>query len=90
MNNCKDRNKYAITGCHHRTDLLGQMYRRFPISTENLPMTLSVRDLTEVLGVSRNTAYEQVRSGKIRSIRVGRQFRIPKEAVLDFLEGKVM
>ena len=56
-----------------------------PTSLDNLPLTLRVEELMPIFGVGRNTAYELVRSGQIRSIRVGRQLRIPKGAVLDFL-----
>ena len=38
-----------------------------------------------ILGIGRNTAYELVRSGRLRSIRVGRQVRIPKNALIEFL-----
>lgn len=38
-----------------------------------------------VLCIGRNTAYELVRSGQIRSIRVGRNIRVPKEAVAEYL-----
>ena len=41
-----------------------------------------------ILGIGRNTAYELVRSGRLRSIRVGRQVRIPKNALIEFLEGR--
>lgn len=50
-----------------------------------LPLTLRVEDLMPILGIGRNTAYELVRSGQIRSIRIGRQLRIPKEAVQEYL-----
>ena len=56
-----------------------------PTSLDNLPLTLRVEELMPILGVGRNTAYELVRSGQIRSIRVGRQLRVPKDAILDFL-----
>ena len=52
----------------------------------DLPMTLRVEDLMPLLGIGRNTAYELVRSGRLRSIRVGRQVRIPKNALIEFLE----
>ena len=54
-------------------------------SFEKLPLTLRVEDLMPILGIGRNTAYELVRSGKIRSIRIGRQLRIPKDAIQDYL-----
>ena len=54
-------------------------------SLDDLPMTLRVEELMLILGIGRNTAYELVRSGKLRSIRVGRQIRIPKAEVLRFL-----
>lgn len=52
-------------------------------SFEELPLTLRVEDLMPILGIRRNTAYELVRSGKIRSIRIGRQLRIPKDALVE-------
>ena len=56
-----------------------------PTSFDDLPLTLRVEELMSILGIGRNTAYELIRSGQIKSIRVGRQFRVPKDAVLDFL-----
>lgn len=56
-------------------------------SVEELPLVLRVDDLMPVLGIGRNTAYELVRSGQIRSIRIGQQFRIPREAVVEFISG---
>ena len=57
-------------------------------SLDDLPLVLRVKDLMPVLDIGRNTAYELVRSGQIRSVRVGRKLRIPKQAVEDFLAGK--
>ena len=54
-------------------------------SYDELPLTLRVEDLMPILGIGRNTAYELVRSGKIRSTRIGRQLRIPKDALQDYL-----
>lgn len=59
-----------------------------PVSFNDLPLTLRVEELMPVLGIVRNTAYELVRSGQIRSIRVGRQLRVPKDALLEFLSRK--
>ena len=54
-------------------------------SFDELPLTLRVEDLMPILGIGRNTAYELIRCGKIRSIRIGRQLRIPKDAIQDYL-----
>ena len=54
-------------------------------SYDELPLTLRVEDLTSILDIGRNTAYEMVRCKKIRSIRIGKQLRIPKQALIDYL-----
>lgn len=51
----------------------------------DLPLVLSVHDLARVLGIGKNTAYDLVRSGRIKSIRIGHRIRITKSALLDFL-----
>ena len=56
-------------------------------SLDDLPMTLRVEELMPILGIGRNTAYELVRSGKLRSIRDGRQVRVPRDALIEFLEN---
>ena len=46
-----------------------------------LPLFLTVPQVAAVLGIGRNTAYSLVRSGQLRSVRVGRQIRVPKDAL---------
>ena len=58
-------------------------YRSF----DELPLTLRVEDFLPILGIGRNTAYELVRSRKIRSIRIGKQLRIPKDALIKYLSA---
>ena len=62
-------------------DALGTEYHSF----DDLPLTLRVEDLRPILGVGRNTAYELVRAGQIRSIRIGHKICIPKTEVIRFL-----
>lgn len=52
---------------------------------DNLPLVLSVPELASVLHIGRNAAYELVNSGQIRSIRIGKNIRIPQSALLDYL-----
>lgn len=40
-----------------------------------------------ILSIGRNTAFSLVRSGQIRSIRTGKQIRILKHDLRQFLEG---
>lgn len=60
---------------------MNNKYRSF----DELPLTLRVEDLMPILDIGRNTAYELIRCGKIRSIRIGKQLRIPKQALIDYL-----
>lgn len=58
-----------------------------PTSFDDLPLTLRVEELMPILGIGRNTAYELIRCGKINGIRIGKQLRIPKQAVIDYLSN---
>ena len=57
-------------------------------SYDELPLTLRVEDLMSILDIGRNTAYELVRCGTIRSIRIGKQLRIPKDALVEYLSDE--
>lgn len=52
---------------------------------EDLPLVLRVEDLMPLLSIGRNTAYDLVRSGEIRSFRIGRCYRITKDSVVEYL-----
>jgi excisionase family DNA binding protein len=43
----------------------------------NQPLTLTVEQAAEVLGVGRSTAYELVRSGDLRCVRLRRRIVVP-------------
>lgn len=46
---------------------------------------VTVPELAKMLNVGRNTAYELVRAGIVPSIRIGRQVRISKCSVIDYI-----
>lgn len=50
-----------------------------------LPLVLTVEDLTSVLHIGRNKAYDLVNSKQIQSIKVGKQIRIPRAALERYL-----
>ena len=63
------------------------MDKKIPITPDNLPVVLSVQQLADVLQIGRNSAYDLVKSGQIRSIRIGRTIRIPQAALLEYLNN---
>lgn len=54
---------------------------------EQLPLSLTVSELAKVLRIGRNSAYQLVSDGTIYSVHVGRSIRIPRTALLRFLEN---
>ena len=52
----------------------------------NYPDVVDVSELQSMLGnIGRQTAYELVRKGTIKAIKVGKLYRIPKINVIAFL-----
>ena len=50
-----------------------------------IPLVLRIEDIMLLLSIGRNSAYQLVHSGRLESIRVGTQNRIPRQALLRFL-----
>jgi excisionase family DNA binding protein len=48
---------------------------------------LKVREVGAQLRIGRNQAYELVRSGALRSVRIGRAIRVPVEALEEYKAG---
>ena len=46
---------------------------------------VTVGELAKMLKIGRNTAYELVRAGIVPSVKIGRQIRISKQAVLNYI-----
>ena len=57
------------------------------ISENFIPAVMKVEDLAKVLSIGLNSAYDLVRSGQVRSLKVGRIYRIPKSAVEEYLNS---
>lgn len=53
---------------------------------ESLPMLMTVMEMAKVLRIGRNAAYQLVADGRIRTIRVGRGIRVPRNALIQFIE----
>lgn len=48
---------------------------------------LTIADLMDYLAIGKNTAYTLIREGKIKSFRIGRNYKIPKQAVIDYIHS---
>jgi excisionase family DNA binding protein len=51
---------------------------------------MTVAEVAEVLRVSKMTVYRLVHSGEMPAVRFGRSFRVPEEAVSQYLKGAVV
>jgi len=47
---------------------------------------LTVEELCEVLRIGKNTAYRLLKSNEIKSVKIGKIYKIPKKSVRKYLE----
>lgn len=50
---------------------------------------LTVKGLMDYLAIGKNTAYELLKSGKIKHIKIGRNYKIPKESLREYLAKEI-
>lgn len=48
---------------------------------------LTVKELMDYLAIGKNTAYDLLHSKKIRSIKIGRVYKIPKTEVQEYIKN---
>lgn len=53
---------------------------------QNLEELLTVEETAELLRMNRGAVYPLLQSGELKAFRNGRVWRIPKAAVLDFIQ----
>jgi excisionase family DNA binding protein len=51
----------------------------------NEPLTMTVEEAAELLGVSRGLAYEAARRGELPTIRLGRRLLVPTARLLELV-----
>jgi excisionase family DNA binding protein len=59
--------------------------RKKPMSTEC--QTLKIEEAAKILGISRNTAYDAVKTGQLPTVKIGRRFLVPRGALERLLES---
>ena len=55
---------------------------------KDFPDVVTPANLQKMLAVGRNTVYELLRAGIIPSVKIGKQIRISKQAVIDYLHNR--
>jgi len=53
-----------------------------------MPLVIGVIDIADTLKIGRNKAYELINSGAIKSLKVGNQYRVPRDAFISFIKGE--
>jgi excisionase family DNA binding protein len=66
------------------TPSLNDFAQEFPMPTEC--QTLKIEEAAKILGISRNTAYEAVKSGQVPIVKIGRRLLVPRAALERMLE----
>ena len=78
-----EQNALQITNMVEQT-----AFQKRGTSYDDLPLVLRVDDLMKILSIGRNTAYELLRSKAIRSVRIGTTYRIPRDALEEYLKKR--
>lgn len=48
---------------------------------------LTVKEVAEAIGISKNSAYEAIRNGEIPALRIGRRIVVPKRVLDQLLDA---
>jgi excisionase family DNA binding protein len=58
----------------------------YKVALREYPDVLNVEQLSEVLSVSTKTIYKIIRSGELQHLKAGREYRVPKVMVLQYMK----
>lgn len=55
---------------------------------ETYPDVVSIEEIQQMLRIGKNAVYELLKTQKLKSIKVGKRYIVPKKYVIDFLLEK--
>ncbi len=61
---------------------LKELYR---IMFPDYPDIVTVRQLQEMLGISRHLVYNLINGGEVQAVKIGNSFKIPKVSVINYV-----
>ena len=56
---------------------------------ERYPDVVTIRDIQDILHIGKNAVYDLLRENRIKSIRLGKKYIVPKRSIIRFLELSV-
>lgn len=56
---------------------------------ENYKDVVNIKELKNMLNIGRDKAYFLVNSGEIKAFIIGRNIKIPKKSVIDYIEKNI-
>lgn len=59
------------------------------VNETDLPLMLTVMEFAKLLRISKNTAYDYLRTGNIPYVKIGHQIRIFREDAISFIHGNL-
>lgn len=62
---------------------------KLTLTFDELPEIMTPAHLIAYLPLGRDAVYAALKSGAIRSVRVGQKFLVPKTALKEFIDGKL-
>lgn len=62
------------------------MYYDSYVPFKDFPDVMNVAQMQKALGIGRSTAYGLIRAGEVAHIRIGDTIRIPKQALINYLQ----
>lgn len=55
----------------------------YPNAPEDI---ITLEELCDILAIGKNTAYQLLKNHKIAAFRIGRNWKIPRQSVTDFIQ----
>ena len=67
---------------------MGNIKENYELMFTTYPDIVNITQLKEMLGIGINLAYKLVRSKTIPSLKVGREYKIPKRNIIAYLTNQ--
>lgn len=67
---------------------MGSIKENYQMMFTSYPDLVNINQLKEMLGIGITLAYRLVRNNTIQSLKVGRQYKIPKRCVIAYLTNQ--